>query len=268
MQLEHLVLCGGLPSAAQKGVETYSLNLTGPDQNMDLRISDMRRALIANIPDTLTDLVEVAAYVYCGDGAVRRGGSTLAQMGREWRGELRFVVPVRVPEVWSSAPISRLLTETLSFLSDDFYTFEFEQLRNPPGFQNYLELEGDEPHGFQPDQVILFSGGLDSLAGTVKELIENEHCLALVSHRSAPKIVSRQRELVNSLQRRFGHHRIFYVPVWVNKDRAIGKEFTQRQGPSFMLPLVLSWLGSSVCRGYGFSKTGSLASTCPLYLTN
>ena len=95
--------------------------------------------MVTDISDLLTDLVELAAYIYCGDGTVRRGGSTLAQMGRDWRRKLRFVVPVRVPEVWSSPPISTLLTETLSFLSDDFYAFEFEQLRSPPGFQNYLE---------------------------------------------------------------------------------------------------------------------------------
>ena len=150
-------------------------------------------------------------------------------MGRDWRRKLRFVVPVRMPEVWASAPISTLLTETLSFLSDDFYAFEFQQLRNPPEFENYLELGGGEPHGLQPNQVILFSGGLDSLAGAVEELTENEHCVALVSHRPAPKIVSRQRELVDALQTRFGHHRIFYyVPVWANKDHTIGKEFTLR----------------------------------------
>ena len=115
----------------------------------------------------LTDLLELAAYVYCADGTVSRGGTTMAQMGRDWRRRFRFVVPVRRPEVWSSTPISTILIETLSFLSDDFYEFDFQQLQDPPGFQRYLELGGVTPHGFRPDEVILFSGGLDSLAGAV-----------------------------------------------------------------------------------------------------
>jgi 7-cyano-7-deazaguanine synthase in queuosine biosynthesis len=183
---------------------------------------------VTNVPDVLTDLLELAAYVYCADGTVTRGGGVMAQMGKGWRRRFRFIVSVRRPEVWSSTQISTLLTETLSFLSDDFYSFEFQELHNPPRFQNYLELAGDTSHGFRPDEVILFSGGLDSLAGTVTELIGSERRVALVSHRSAPKIVNRQRELVQALQTRFGRHRIFHVPVWAVKDRAIGKEFTQR----------------------------------------
>ena len=206
MPPEHLVLCGGLPATSRITEKTYRLVITGPAQNIELRISDISRALVTNIPDVLTDLLELAAYIYCADGAIRRGGNTMVEMGRDWRRNLRFIVPVRLPEVWSSPPIATLLTDTLSFLSDDFYAFEFQQLRDPPAFQNYLELSGPTPHGFLPDEVILFSGGLDSLAGAVEELVGNERCVALVSHRSAPKIVSRQRELVDAIQTRFGRH--------------------------------------------------------------
>jgi hypothetical protein len=206
MQPEHLVFCGGLLSTARIADKAYRLDITGPDQNIELRISDISRALVTNIPDVLIDLLELAAYIYCADGTIRRGGNTMTEMGHDWRRNLRFFVPVRLPDVWSSPPIVTLLTETLSFLSDDFYAFEFQHLRDPPAFQNYLELSGPTPHGFLPDEVILFSGGLDSLAGAVEELVGNERCVALVSHRSAPKIVSRQRELVDAIQTRFGRH--------------------------------------------------------------
>jgi hypothetical protein len=249
MQPEHLVLCGGLPSIAREGGKTHRLYIAGPGKNIELRIEDISRTLVSNIPDVLTDLLELAAYVYCADGTVSRGGSTMAQMGRDWRRRFRFVVPVRRPEVWSSTPISTLLIETLSFLSDDFYEFDFQQLQDPPGFQRYLELGGVTPHGFRPDEVILFSGGLDSLAGAVEQLFGNERCVALVSHRSAPKIVSRQRELVEALQTRFGRHRIFYVPVWVTKVQTIGKEFTQRSR-SFLFAA----LGFVVARIFGVSR--------------
>jgi hypothetical protein len=42
----------------------------------------------------------------------------------------------------------------------------------------------------------------------------NGRRVVLVSHRSAPKIVSRQAELVEALQTRFGRDRLLHVPVW------------------------------------------------------
>jgi 7-cyano-7-deazaguanine synthase in queuosine biosynthesis len=248
MQPEHLVLCGGLRSTERKGAKAHHLYITGPGKNIELRIADIRRTLLSNVPDVLTDLLELAAYVYCADGTVRRGGSTMAQMGRDWRRRFRFVVPVRRPEVWSAAPISTLLVETLSFLSDDFYEFDFQQLGDPPEFQKYLELGGGEPHGYQPDEVVLFSGGLDSLAGAIDEFV-NGRRVVLVSHRSAPKIVSRQAELVEALQKRFGRDRLLHVPVWVYKDQNVGKEFTQRSR-SFLFAA----LAFVVARIFGVSR--------------
>jgi 7-cyano-7-deazaguanine synthase in queuosine biosynthesis len=249
MQPEHLVLCGGLQRARVSGANTHRLNLTQPGQNIVLRITDIVRTLVTNLPDVLIDLLELAAYVYCADGMVPRGGTTMAQMGRHWRRKFRFVMPVRLPELWSSAAVSQVLIETLSFLSDDFYEFEFQLMLDPPGFQSYLDLSGGEPHGFRPDEIVLFSGGLDSLAGVIQELTEHERCVALVSHRSAPKIASRQIELVEALRQRFGRHRLLYVPVWVKKDQAVGKEFTHRSR-SFLYTA----LGFVVSRLFGPSR--------------
>jgi 7-cyano-7-deazaguanine synthase in queuosine biosynthesis len=249
MQPEHLVLCGGLQGARVSGAQTHRLNLTEPARNIVLRITDIRRTLVTNLPDVLTDLLELATYIYCADALVPRGGKTMAQMGRHWRRKLRFVIPVRLPELWSSASVSQLLIETLSFLSDDFYQFEFQPIRDPPEFQSYLDLSGGEQHGFRPDEIVLFSGGLDSLAGVIVELIEHERRVALVTHRSAPKIASRQVELVEALRKRFGDHRLFFVPVLINKDQAIGKEFTHRSR-SFLYAA----LGFVVARIFGLSR--------------
>jgi len=249
MQPEHLVLCGGLEPTRKGGVKTYRLSLAGLDQNITLRISDIRRALVTDLPEALADLLEIAAYVYCADGMVRRGGQAMREMGRDWRRRLHFVVPVRLPDLWSSAEISALLSEVLGFLSDDFYQFDFQPTRDPQSLQSYLDLTSGEPHGFLPDTVLLFSGGLDSLAGAIGELTGNDRRVALVSHRSAPKIASWQSELVDALQRRFGRQRIFHVPVLLNKDRAIGREHTQRSR-SFLYAA----LGFVVARMFGLSS--------------
>jgi hypothetical protein len=81
---------------------------------------------------------------------------------------------------------------------------------------------------FTPDEVILFSGGLDSFAGTVEELVAFGKKVALVSHRSATKLVGAQNYLIQQLRSRFGADRILHVPVWANLKGGLASEPTHR----------------------------------------
>src|SRR5512132_4420094 len=120
---EHLVLCGGLDVPRKGRASSLSLKLHGTSANVRLQISDISRRLLANIPDVLVDLLKIASYIYAADSAIPRGGRTDAKMGARWRRKFRFVLPVRLPHLWSSDPVSSALVETLSFLSEDDYTF-------------------------------------------------------------------------------------------------------------------------------------------------
>ena len=92
----------------------------------------------------------------------------------------------------------------------------------------YFEFKDKEETAFTPDEVILFSGGLDSLSGTVEELVGYGKKVALVSHRSASKIAGAQKVLVDKLRSRFGANRVLHVPVWANLDGSLGREPTHR----------------------------------------
>lgn len=225
---EHLVLCGGVEKPLGGGIPSFRLDLHGKSANVRLRISDISRRLLANIPDILVDLLEVASYVYAADSALPRGGRADAQMGSRWRRNLRFVIPVRLPDRWNSDPVSTALVETLSFLSEDSYKFEFRSIVDPPAVAEYLEFQDAANTAFTPDVVILFSGGLDSLAGTVDELVAHRKKVALVSHRSASKIAGAQTHLVDQLHARFGADRILHIPVLINLDGSVGRESTHR----------------------------------------
>jgi hypothetical protein len=109
-------------------------------------------------------------------------------MGADWRRSFRFVVPVRNPAFWNRREVSDALRSALDFLSEDDYAFEFEKAKTPAPFQDYLGL-GDENGDttFNADEVVLFSGGLDSLAGAIEELSSGKH-VALVSHHSSSKL--------------------------------------------------------------------------------
>jgi hypothetical protein len=155
--VEHLVLCGGVASRQGTGPR-INLNLHGASKNVHLKISDISTRLLANIPEPLVDLLEVATYVYAADSAISRGGRADLQMGKRWRRRLQFVVPVRLPDLWSSPPVSSALVETLGFLSDDEYKFDFRPLGNPPPLDTYFEFPEVDATSFKPDEVILFSG--------------------------------------------------------------------------------------------------------------
>jgi 7-cyano-7-deazaguanine synthase in queuosine biosynthesis len=224
---ERLVLCGQAEVKCAQDEETLRLSLNGSRPNIALRIEDVSRRMVANVPNLLTDLVEIATYVFCADQAVSRGGEVMKAMGTTWRRQFRFVIPVREPERWSSPEVSGALTDALTFLSDDEFRFEFTELSRPRAFQSYLDLERDASAAFRPDEVVLFSGGLDSLGGAIEELAGHGRGIALVSHQSSPKMSKRQKQLAAELTHRFPG-RVLHVPVRVTRQGRGAPETTQR----------------------------------------
>ena len=72
-----VVLCGGVQVPKRRNQTTLPLNLSGPDPNITLRLEDITRPMVTDVPDVLTDLMEVATYVYCADQLVSRGGEVM-----------------------------------------------------------------------------------------------------------------------------------------------------------------------------------------------
>ncbi len=200
---ERLVLCGEALRGQPSYQDELRLNLSGAQPNITLRLEDISRRMVADVPDLLTDLIEVATYVFCADQSVSRGGDMMRGMGSDWRRKFHIVIPVREPDHWSSPAVLETLTDFLAFLCEDEFRFEFTELSDAPPFQSYLDLGREGPSAFQADEIILFSGGMDSLGGALERLSEEGRHVALVSHRSSPKVYERQRYLAGELSRRF-----------------------------------------------------------------
>jgi hypothetical protein len=197
-------------------------------ENIKLPLTDISRPLVANIPDILIDLLEIASYVYCADQATTRGGDDPRNLGERWRRTFHLHIPVRRPEIWSSPSITESLSDTLSFLSDDEdYQFNFYRASRPTPSDQYFEFGPGGGTGFQAQSVMLFSGGLDSLAGAVQEAVVDKRSVVLVSHRPAAKIANTLKFLASEVQNRCAVSPL-HVPVWVNKQKALGREHTQR----------------------------------------
>ncbi len=226
----HKIYCGGIKPG--KNADCITLNVEGIEPNINLKINAISRSLVTNIPNELLDLMEIAAYVYCADQKIKRGGAVLQNMGEQWTRQLHFYIPVRCIEKWQSPELQEELKDCLGFLSDDNYTFNFSQKKaDSEGIQSYLSFSDENNSGsFDPDEVCLFSGGLDSCAGAIEDIITNKKKLVLVSHYSSGKVSGIQKNLIQELKNRGYEKHIFHVPVEVNKinienDTA---EYTQR----------------------------------------
>jgi hypothetical protein len=260
---ERLILCGGARRTGGDSILRLALN--GRLQNITLRLEDISRKLNRNVPGLLIDLIEIAAYVYCADQAISRGGEVQRAMGADWRRDFRFVIPVRNPDRWSDPRVLETLCTTLSFLSEDDYAFEFEKAPNPVPFQDYLEFGDDGGAAFKADEVVLFSGGLDSLSGAIEELSTTEKRIALVSHHSSSKIFDYQKRLIADLNERFPK-RLIHLPVLMTRQQETlpAPEYTHRSR-SFLYAA----LACAVVRLFGkgqvrFFENGVLSINLPI----
>ena len=124
----YLIECGASqPSAA----DAIAMDVQGAAKNVNLRIDYISRTMLGNVPDLLIDLLEVAAYVYCADQRLVRGSDKLTNFGESWRRSLRLSIPVRQLEAWQDPDVQEILADTLGFLSDDSYEFDFRIAEAP-----------------------------------------------------------------------------------------------------------------------------------------
>lgn len=232
MGTDYLVACGGVALSNVGGTaKRVELNVWPGhrDCNIKLRIEDLHQTLWRDIPDPFQDLLEIAAYVYSCDQLAKRGGAAeLDTFGEGWRRHFHFHIPVRVPDLWNSEPVMRVLRETLEFLSDDLYDFTFHPAVGAPAVQSLFDFgTGDAPRGI-PEAVMMFSGGLDSLAGAIEEVCRAKRNVVMVNHRSTPKFSGKHRELQNLLVGKASPLKPMHLHVRINKNSELGCEYTQR----------------------------------------
>lgn len=137
------------------------------------------------------DLLILAALVHAADTRISR----VQQSQDSWTREIRLVVPVSNPERWISA--TSVLVKMLNFLTGDRWEFGFR--KRPTRFESIVKQGETEliPHSF--DTLSLFSGGLDSLIGSI-DLLENGRTPLLISHSGDGAASDAQQKLVTGLK--------------------------------------------------------------------
>ena len=235
----------------------------GSTPNVNIRFQDVAKVFRRDLPPRLIDFLEIAAYVFTADCATDRGDKWTNDDSTEpWGRDLAFVIPVRDTVFWNKVEVRSLLEDLLDFLSNDKYSFTFVPLHRDRVNQPYFTFGDQDKWPFHhPERVIMFSGGLDSLAGAVETAMQGGR-LVLVSHRPVSTMDSRQQGLFTQLQEKFPE-RLIRIPVWVNKSKA-AKESTQRTR-SFLFAALGTLVAQSVqASGVRFYENGVVSLNLPL----
>ena len=264
-----LFVCSGAKIAASdsgaKGRHRVDLDSVGPKPNVHISFQNIAKIFRHDLSPRLIDFLEIASYVFSADCATPRGTQWTDDDSTEpWGRDLAFVIPVRQPDFWEAAKIKDLVGEVLGFLSNDTYSFRFVPLqRDRADQQPYFEFGDLKNWPFHsPERVLMFSGGLDSLAGAVETAAAGTKSV-LVSHRPVSTLDSRQKKLFNELQKRFPGQ-LIHIPVWINKAESFGREPTQRTR-SFLYSALGTLVAQSVhASGVRFYENGIVSLNLPI----
>lgn len=257
---QHIIECG-VDAPSSEGA--IAMNVHGPSKNVNLRIDYISRTMLANLPDLLIDLLEIAAYVYCADQRLDRGTEKLSNFGENWRRSLTFSIPVRQLQVWQDSEVRDALIETLGFLSDDTYSFNFWQATAPVQAKELYFHDLIDPED-EHDGVALFSGGVDSFAGAVTDLVVNGRSLTLVGHFSSTKVRNVQDHLIAELKQRGHEKRLSFIPVSVSNENVTAREYTQRTRSFLFACLGLVVAKMSGKDTFSFYENGVVSINLPL----
>jgi 7-cyano-7-deazaguanine synthase in queuosine biosynthesis len=141
----------------------------------------------------------------------------------------RIILHVPVTAAW--LPLAPRLAGLLNFLTGDDWTL---MARETP---IDLGLVAKWRHSWQPQAVVLFSGGLDSLAGAI-DLLEEGQRLVLVSHYDFGQLAAVQKALAGALAEHYGPERLHHLALRVQFPET--RELTLRSRSLLYLALGLA----------------------------
>lgn len=198
-------------------------------------ITDLRIAKAFNklLEPLLADWIDVALFVYLADRLSPRRKRTSQHYALQWGRSLHLKIPVHNPEVWSRPEIYESLRRLLHFFTEDDWQIEFIQsckTHRPSESQNSL-LPIWRP---TPVRVALYSGGLDSFAGTAQQIAElPEHQFVLVSGVTNTRQGEAQRKQIRAINKAVRHPAI-HIPVNYGLRQGIEREERSQRSRGFL----------------------------------
>lgn len=157
-------------------------------------------------PRAASDLLLFACAVYSVDKTALR-----SEFADRWTRDLVVDVPVLNPGGWTDSGIE----QTLNFLSGDRWRLSFARSARDP-LAGIRGVPDDITPVADVSVVSLFSGGLDSLIGTVDFLEDHpDESILLVSHTEGGQTSPAQDRLVQMLRSHYGDDRVRWRRMYV-----------------------------------------------------
>jgi hypothetical protein len=230
------VYCGELCKSDERTATTLNL-LNRPHNGFEANIKIDYEKFVHD-PESLSprilDLLQLAAHVFCADRLINRGERRSVD-NESWARTIEFHLPVYDIDFWSNTALQTALSECLQFMTGDRkYTFVFEKSNDSPLipkakqlslFTNEMSFVSDTDTA----DVMLLSGGLDSLAGAIEHL--NEHSdrkLLAVTHKGNQSVKKTQRAVIEHLKSRYDNRLLPYGFECHNRKTLGSVEETQR----------------------------------------
>lgn len=211
---KHIVSCGGF-GAGLSYPDSNKIILEHrkefPNYNTRIKLDKLINTVLT-VKTRHKDLLNIAGYLFAADRKISRG-KTDAQEYHSWSRHIVLHIGVIDYSFWIRPDIQKLLTDALKFMTGDI-KYEFSFYQSDEDFPSSI-FDNDNFNMQKEDQlkVLLFSGGIDSLAGAVESLESDNGHVCLVSHRSGQATtISIQNKLYNLLQKyypgRVSHYKL------------------------------------------------------------
>jgi 7-cyano-7-deazaguanine synthase in queuosine biosynthesis len=150
---------------------------------------------LGSLSSRVKDLIAIAGAIYRADQLASRGGGKDVH-GECWEREFGLCIGVRDPEFWSAATIQERLASLVRFGTDDRWQFAFSEFRSADSGEVQTQFDSSlEAPEEKPGCVVLFSGGIDSLATLAEAAATGQRPFA-VSHWSEHGNKKRQHNLL------------------------------------------------------------------------
>jgi hypothetical protein len=227
------IFCGELYQNNSEDIQLSYYDIGNTKANVEL---DFNRFINESdcLPANILDLIEIASYVFSADRMSLRG-NTDSLYNDGWARTFQFHIPVRDYEFWQNTKLKEALSLALQFMTGDRkYVFNFSKYKKAPdvvGPKQESLFPKDETYLDRIDEpeIMMFSGGLDSLAGAVEFLNRNpKKDLILVSHISQNNIQRTQSQLVNYLKDKYKQNIFHRSLICHYKNMEKGREESQR----------------------------------------
>lgn len=191
---------------------------------------DFKHRIQQEFPSVIADVIDLAVAIHAAD-------QLTIQDPMQPQIQVKVVLPIRHPELLNQSSLQQHLTQLLDWVTGKKWTFEFVK-RSQPGrsIENQRLLGSSDP---DVDEVALWSGGLDALAGLyTRQKQSPRKAFALLGSGSNHQNYARQQQVFHGLQDLLPNRRLDLcrVPLRFDESRKAPKNRLSRaRGIVFIL---------------------------------